>query len=51
MLIVAIIPDLLVYLKSQKSGKTDLSAAMDIIPMGQMMKKFMEKSKMFLKKK
>lgn len=43
LLIVAVIPDISVYLKAQKSGKSDLSSSMDTIPMGQMMKKMMKR--------
>ena len=43
LLVVAVIPDVKVYLKAQKSGKTDLSSSMDTIPMGQMMKKMMQR--------
>ena len=41
LLLIAVIPDVKVYLKAQKSGKTDLSSSMDSIPMGQMIKKMM----------
>jgi len=43
LLFVAVIPDISVYLKAQKSGKSDLSSSMDTIPMGQMMKKMMQR--------
>jgi glycerol-3-phosphate acyltransferase PlsY len=42
-LFIAVIPDVAVYLKAQKEGKADLTTAMDVIPMGKMMKKMMEK--------
>ena len=43
LLIVAVLPDISVYLKAEKSGKSDLSSSMDTIPMGQMMKKMMQR--------
>jgi glycerol-3-phosphate acyltransferase PlsY len=42
-LFVAVIPDVAVHLRARKAGKTDLTTSMDSIPMGQMMKKMMEK--------
>lgn len=42
-MILAIIPDIRVNLKARKEGKLDISNTMDIIPMGQMMKKMMGK--------
>lgn len=42
-LFVAVIPDVAVHLKARKAGKTDLTTSMDAIPMGQMMKKMMQK--------
>jgi len=42
-LFVAVIPDVSVHLRARKAGKTDLSTSMDSIPMGQMMKKMMQK--------
>jgi glycerol-3-phosphate acyltransferase PlsY len=43
LLFIAVIPDVAVHLRARKSGKTDLSTSMDAIPMGQMMKKMMQK--------
>jgi glycerol-3-phosphate acyltransferase PlsY len=42
-LFVAVIPDVAVHLRARKAGKTDLPTSMDSIPMGQMMKKMMQK--------
>ncbi len=42
-LFLAVWPDISVHLKAQRDGKTDLTTSMDSIPMGQMMKKMMEK--------
>jgi len=50
-LFIAVIPDVSVALKAQKAGKTDLSTDMDTIPMGQMMKKMMDKMGISIDKK
>lgn len=42
-MILAVIPDARVNLKARKEGKMDMPSAMDVLPMGQMMKKMMEK--------
>lgn len=42
-LFAAVIPDVAVHLRARKAGKTDLTTSMDSIPMGQMMKKMMQK--------
>lgn len=42
-LIIAVIPDYSYQIKARKAGKSDLSTSMDAIPMGQMMKKMMNK--------
>jgi glycerol-3-phosphate acyltransferase PlsY len=42
-LFVAVIPDVAVHLRARRAGKTDLTTSMDSIPMGQMMKKMMQK--------
>lgn len=42
-MIIAIIPDVRVNLKARREGKMNMSTTMDAIPMGQMMKKMMEK--------
>jgi len=41
LLVLAVLPDISVHLRARKLGKTDLSTSMDVIPMGQMMKKMM----------
>ena len=43
LLILATIPDLMVNMRARKAGKSDLYNTMDIIPMGKMMKKMMER--------
>jgi glycerol-3-phosphate acyltransferase PlsY len=43
LLVVAVIPDVSVYLKSKKSGNADLSSSLETIPMGQMMNKMMRR--------
>lgn len=50
-LFVAVIPDVAVHLRARKAGKTDLTTSMDSIPMGQMMKKMMQKMGMDVDKK
>lgn len=50
-LFVAVIPDVAVQLRARKAGKTDLTTSMDAIPMGQMMKKMMQKMGMNTDKK
>ncbi len=42
-LFIAVVPDVAVHLRARKAGKTDLTTSMDAIPMGQMMKKMMQK--------
>jgi len=42
-LFIAVIPDVSVHLRARRDGKTDLSTSMDAIPMGQMMKKMMNR--------
>ena len=42
-MILAIIPDIRVNMQARKEGKLDVTNTMDIIPMGQMMKKMMNK--------
>jgi glycerol-3-phosphate acyltransferase PlsY len=42
-MILAVIPDARVNLKARREGKMDMPSAMDVIPMGQMMKKMMDK--------
>lgn len=42
-LFLAVWPDISVHLKAQRDGKTNLETSMDSIPMGQMMKKMMDK--------
>lgn len=41
LLVLAVLPDISVQLRARRLGKTDLSTSMDVIPMGQMMKKLM----------
>lgn len=41
LLVLAVLPDISVQLRARRLGKTDLSTSMDVIPMGQMMKKMM----------
>ena len=42
-LIIAVIPDYRHQIQARKAGKSDLSSSMDAVPMGQMMKKMMQK--------
>lgn len=50
-LFIAVWPDIRIHLKAQREGKTDLSTSMDDIPMGQMMKKMMDKMGLSTEKK
>jgi hypothetical protein len=49
--VIVIIPDIRVNLKARREGKMDSFSALEEIPMGKLMKSFVDKMRMFASKK